>query len=235
VIANTSVLDAIVLAGGLGTRLRHVVADRPKVLADVAGRPFLTRVLDQLVPAGVGSVVLSTGYMAQMIEPKIGAQYRGLPIRYSREDEPLGTAGALRLALDKTRSDPLLALNGDSYCDVDIRELCAFHGEKRARATLLLTKVEDTSRFGSVETDANGAVIRFEEKGGASAPGWINAGVYCLAREVISGIPLGRAVSMEHEVFPTLIGTGLYGFGVRGAFIDIGTPHSYAEAERFFA
>jgi D-glycero-alpha-D-manno-heptose 1-phosphate guanylyltransferase len=235
VIANTSALDAIVLAGGMGTRLREVVADRPKVLADVAGRPFLTRLLDQLAAAGVASVVLSTGYMAEMIEAKIGTQYRGLPVRYSRENEPLGTGGALRLALDKTRSDPLLALNGDSFCDANILELRAFHRQKHARATLLLTSVQDTSRFGRVEADANGAVTRFEEKGGAGVPGWINAGIYCLAREVISSIPVGRAVSMENEIFPTLIGAGLCGFHVRGAFIDIGTPHSYAEAERFFA
>ncbi len=228
-------LDTIILAGGMGRRLRQVVADRPKVLADVAGRPFLTRLLDQLLAADVASVVLSTGYMAEMIEAKIGTHYHRLPIRYSRETEPLGTGGALRLALQKTRSDPLLALNGDSFCDADIRELCAFHHQKKARATLLLTSVQDTSRFGSVETDANGAVIRFEEKGGASTPGWINAGVYCLAREVISSIPAGRAVSIEHEIFPKLMGAGLYGIRVRGAFIDIGTPHSYAEAERFFA
>jgi D-glycero-alpha-D-manno-heptose 1-phosphate guanylyltransferase len=234
VISNTSALDAIILAGGMGTRLREVVADRPKVLADVAGRPFLTRILDQLVATEIASVVLSTGYMAGMIEAQIGTEYRGLPIRYSRENEPLGTGGALRLALDKTQSDPLLALNGDSFCDANIRELCAFHRKKKARATLLLTRVEDTSRFGSVETDANGTVIRFQEKRRAAAPGWINAGVYCVARELISGIPAGRAVSIEHEIFPMLIGSGLCGFPVRGAFIDIGTPHSYAEAERFF-
>ncbi|HET9418437.1 MAG TPA: nucleotidyltransferase family protein [Chthoniobacterales bacterium] len=233
-ISNASALDAIVLAGGMGTRLREVVADRPKVLADVAGRPFLTRLLDQLIGTQVASVVLSTGYMAEMIEATIGTQYRGLPVRYSRENEPLGTGGALRLALDKTQSDPLLALNGDSFCDANIGELCAFHRKKKARATLLLTRVEDASRFGSVESEANGAVTRFEEKGRARAPGWINAGIYCLAREVISGIPAGRAVSMEHEIFPRLIGAGLCGFRVRGAFIDIGTPHSYAEAERFF-
>jgi D-glycero-alpha-D-manno-heptose 1-phosphate guanylyltransferase len=235
VIADTSALDAIVLAGGLGTRLRGVVADRPKVLADVAGRPFLTRVLDQLVAAGVRSAVVSTGYMADMIEAAIGTQYRGLSIRYSRENEPLGTGGAMRLALEKTMSDPLLALNGDSFCDANIQTLCAYHNQKTARATLLLTSVEDTSRFGRVETNADGAVTRFEEKGGASVPGWINAGVYCLAREVIAGIPASRAVSIEHEVFPTLIGMAVYGFRVHSAFIDIGTPHSYAEAERFFA
>lgn len=234
-ISNTTALDAIVLAGGMGTRLREVVADRPKVLADIAGRPFLTRILDQLVSAGVASVVLSTGYLGEMIETKISTQYRGLRIRYSREHEPLGTGGALQLALDKTQSDPLLVFNGDSFCDANMRQLCEFHRTKMARATLLLTRVEDTSRFGSVETDANDAVTRFEEKGRACAPGWINAGVYCLGREVISCIPAGRAVSIEYEIFPILIGAGLYGFRVDAPFIDIGTPQSYAEAERFFA
>jgi NDP-sugar pyrophosphorylase family protein len=173
--------------------------------------------------------------MADMIERAIGTQYHGSPIRYSRESQPLGTGGGLRLGLEKTQSDPLLVLNGDSFCDASIGELCAFHQKRAAPATLLLTWVQDTSRFGSVEIDADGTVTRFAEKGGDNAPGWINAGVYCLARKVVSSIPTGRMVSIEHDLFPTLVGTGLYGFRVHSAFIDIGTPQSYAEADRFFA
>ena len=227
-------IDAIILAGGMGTRLRAVVADRPKVLATVKDRPFLTRLLDQLAAARIESVVLSTGYMADQIESVIGKTYAGMRIRYSPEDQPLGTAGGLRRALDKTSSDPVFALNGDSCCSVDFNRFYQFHCAKKARATLLLTEVEDTSRFGRVEADDEGAVREFEEKGGATLPGWINAGVYCLARSVIESVPAGTALSLEREVFPGLIGAGLWAFRGGGAFIDIGTPQSYGEAQNFF-
>lgn len=227
-------IDAIILAGGMGTRLRGVVADRPKVLATVKERPFLTHLLDQLAAAQIESVVLSTGYMADQIESVIGKTYGGMSIHYSREQELLGTAGGLRLALYKTASDPVFALNGDSFCAVDFNQFYEFHCAKQARATILLTRVEDTSRFGRVEIDDEGAVRNFEEKGGAISPGWINAGVYCLARSVVENLPAGKALSIERDVFPSLIGLGLWAFRGDGAFIDIGTPQSYGEAQHFF-
>lgn len=229
-----SEIDGIILAGGQGTRLRAVVSDRPKVLALVNGKPFLSRLLDQLKEAGVRSVVLSTGYMAQDVESTIGETYNGISIRYSREQQPLGTAGGLRLALSKTNSDPILVLNGDSFCEVDLEQLCRFHRAERARATIVLVQVEDSSRFGRVETDSAGAVTSFEEKGGAASAGWINAGVYCLKREVAENIPAGQPRSLEREVFPRLIGTGLFGFKAGRKFLDIGTPQSYEEAQSFF-
>ena len=227
-------INAIILAGGLGTRLRGVVPDRPKVLANVAGRPFLTRLLDQLADAGVEAVTLSTGYKAELVESEIGPERRGMPVSYAREMHPLGTGGALRLALEQTAGDPFLALNGDSYCAVDLAALREFHLAAKAAATLTLARVPDTSRFGRVETGEGGAVLRFEEKGGKQTPGWINAGVYCVSREVIESLRAGVAISLEREVFPALIGKGLHAFPGGGRFIDIGTPESYAEAQRFF-
>ncbi len=229
-----SEIDAIILAGGQGTRLRAVVNDRPKVMALVNGRPFLSRLLDQLKEAGVRSVVLSTGYMAHDVESAIGSTYDGIRIRYSPEDQPMGTAGAVRLALEKTVSDPILVLNGDSFCEVDLQELCRLHCARHARATIVLAQVEDTSRFGRVQTDSSGAVTSFQEKGGAASAGWINAGVYCLNREVAENIPPGQALSLEREVFPRLVGTGLFGFKAGREFLDIGTPQSYEEAQSFF-
>jgi D-glycero-alpha-D-manno-heptose 1-phosphate guanylyltransferase len=229
-----SEVDGIILAGGQGTRLRAVVSDRPKVLALVKGKPFLCRLLDQLKEAGVRSVVLSTGYMADDVESTIGETYDGIRIRYSREQHPLGTAGAVRLALGETMSDPILVLNGDSFCEVDLEQLCRFHCAKLARATIVLAQVEDTSRFGRVETDSAGAVTSFEEKGAAASAGWINAGVYCLNREVAENIPAAQTRSLELEVFPRLIGTGLFGFKAGREFLDIGTPRSYEEAQSFF-
>jgi len=229
-----SELDGVILAGGQGTRLRAVVNDRPKVMALVNGKPFLCRLLDQLKEAGIRSVVLSTGYMAQDVESAIGETYEGMRIRYSREQQPLGTAGGLRLALAKTESDPILVLNGDSFCGVDLEQLCRVHRANLARATMVLAQVEDTSRFGRVETDSAGAVTNFEEKGGAATAGWINAGVYCLNREVVENIPAGQPRSLEREVFPHLIGTGLFGLKAGREFLDIGTPQSYEEAQSFF-
>ncbi len=227
-------LEAVILAGGLGTRLRSVVADRPKVLAMVNGRPFLARLLDQMAGAGIESLVISTGHMADQVEAAFGPVHGAMRIGYSRETSPLGTGGAVRLALDKTTSDPLLVLNGDSYCQFDPAAFATFHREKKSRASILLARVPDTGRFGRVEVAPGGAVVRFEEKGASPSPGWINAGVYLLDREVIGGIPSGRAVSIEREVFPALIGSRFNGFQAGGAFLDIGTPESYAEAERFF-
>jgi D-glycero-alpha-D-manno-heptose 1-phosphate guanylyltransferase len=210
------------------------MADRPKVLAPVNERPFLTRLLDQLATAQIESVVLATGYMADQIESEIGEAYGPVSIRYSRETEPLGTAGGLRLALSKTTSDPVFAFNGDSFCTADLDQFYEFHCARKARATILLTHVDDTSRFGRVTTDDEGVVRNFEEKGGAASPGWINAGVYCLARSVIEKVPAGKALSMERDVFPKLIGLGLWAFRGGGTFIDIGTPQSYGEAQHFF-
>jgi NDP-sugar pyrophosphorylase family protein len=227
-------IDAIILAGGMGTRLREVVADRPKVLATVKARPFLTRLLDQLAAAQIESVVLSTGYRADQIESVIGGTYGGMSIHYSREQEPLGTAGGLRLALTKTASDPVFALNGDSFCAVDLKQFYEFHCTRKARATILVTHVEEASRFGRVQMDNEGAVRNFEEKGGATSPGWVNAGIYCLARSVVEDLPAGKALSIERDVFPGLIGLGLWAFRGGGAFIDIGTPQSYGEAQNFF-
>ena len=228
-------IDAIILAGGMGTRLRSLIADRPKVLARVNGRPFITFLLEQLAAAGIESVILSTGYMAEAVESEIGGAWRQLRIGYSREQEPLGTGGGVRLALNHTHSNPVLVLNGDSFCAVDFCALMNFHETKGAAATLALAAVEDSNRFGRVEIDGNEGVVSFEEKGCGHSPGWINAGVYCLRREVVEMIPNGGRASLEREAFPSLAGHGLYGFRTNGKFLDIGTPESYAEAGRFFA
>jgi D-glycero-alpha-D-manno-heptose 1-phosphate guanylyltransferase len=227
-------LDAVILAGGMGTRLRSVVADRPKVLAPVNGRPFIEYLLDQLEEAGIARVVIATGYMAESVEETLGRKRRRLQLRYSREEEPLGTGGGLRLTLSHTESDPLLVLNGDSYCTVDLAQFDDFHRAANARASLAVTRVPDTTRFGRVQIGEGGEVVSFEEKGAGTGPGWINAGLYLLPRNLIEKIPAGRAVSLEKDVFPGLIHNRLYAFQGGGAFLDIGTPKSYGEAEEFF-
>jgi NDP-sugar pyrophosphorylase family protein len=226
-------IDAMVLAGGLGTRLRSVVPDRPKCLAEIRGRPFLSYFLEQLTQQRVRHTVLCTGHLGEMVAEAIGARHGPMRISYSREAAPLGTAGALRLALSQTSSDPVLAMNGDSFCDIDLAAFLAFHRISRAKASIVLTQVEDASRYAQVRFDDHGRVTRFDEKVPSAGPGWISAGIYLLSRDLIEQIPADRSVSIEREAFPEWIGGGLYAWPGGGRFIDIGTPQSYLDAQSF--
>lgn len=232
---EVSSVTAAILAGGLGTRLRSVVADRPKILAEIHGRPFLSYLLDQLADAGVRSVVLCTGYMGAKVRAAFGDSHRGVRLVYSQEPSPLGTGGALRFAADHLVSSTVLVLNGDSYCQADVGAFWAAHCAADSRATVLLVRVEDARRFGQVELDEGGRILRFEEKGARTGPGWINAGMYLIDRQWVDTIPSGRAVSLEREVFPAWIDRGLRGWRSSGRFLDVGTPESYRAAERLLA
>jgi NDP-sugar pyrophosphorylase family protein len=225
---------SVILAGGLGTRLRSVVSDRPKVLAEINGRPYLAYLLDQVTEVGIRDVILCTGYLGEQVQAVFGDSYGELHLRYSQEEEPLGTAGALRLALPLVQSDTVLVMNGDSFCQADLRSFYTWHQQQKTTGSLLLTHVPDTSRYGQVRLNVQGRIESFIEKGEVSGPGWISAGIYLLKRELLQTIPAGRAVSIEKEMFPTWINQGLYGYESQGRFLDIGTPESYAIAETFF-
>ncbi|HEV8723657.1 MAG TPA: HAD-IIIA family hydrolase [Candidatus Binatia bacterium] len=230
-----SSVTAAVLAGGLGTRLRSKVADRPKVLAPVGARPFLAYLLDQLAAADCRSVVLCTGYRGEQILSTFGENYRHLRLIYSQEQEPMGTGGALRLALARIESDPVLVMNGDSYCDIDLKTYWEWHCRQNAAASMALTRVVSTERFGRVKLDADAQVVAFSEKKEGGGPGWINAGVYCINQEVLRSIPERTRSSLEQDVFPRWVGRGLYGYSTLGSFIDIGTPEDFGAAENFLA
>lgn len=227
-------VTALVLCGGLGTRLAPIVADRPKGLADVSGRPFLGRLLDQLADSGLRRTILCTGHMAASIRAACGGQHSGMTLDYSAEDRPLGTAGALRLALPRVTTRDVLVINGDSYCRVDLRGFHATYVAGGKKPAMVLVKVSDAARFGRVECDAEGFVCRFSEKSAERAPGVINAGIYLAPTDLLRAFPEGRAVSLEREIFPIWLASGLRGYRCDGPFIDIGTPESYAEAARFF-
>lgn len=231
------IIQAAILAGGLGTRLRSVVADRPKVLAQVGNQPFLTRLLDRLVQAGVDSVILCTGYLGEQVKETLGETYQTLQLFYSQELSPLGTAGALRLALPQVTADTLLVMNGDSYCTAKLEEFYHWHREKKSQASLLLTQVSDTRRYGRVDFDSDGRILKLVEKSTGETPldGWINAGIYLFERTLLSTIPSGRIVSLEQEMFPQWIAQGLYGYCSSSRFLDIGTPESYATVEAFLS
>ena len=227
--------DVLILVGGKGTRLRKVVNDRPKPMAIVAGRPFLEWLLLMLRSQGISRVVLCTGYMGQVIETYFGNGNKiGMDIVYAYESVPLGTAGAIRNALNKTNSERLLVMNGDSYCGLDIDHFRQEHLRVGARVSLWTVTVDDCSRYGAVEISGKNAVLAFREKTQNKQSGLINAGIYLFEREVIAAIPLGQIVSLETQVFPSLIGQGLYAVAGGKSFIDIGTPESYDEAQLFF-
>ncbi len=227
-------LTTAILAGGLGTRLRPVVSDRPKVLAEVHHRPHLTHIFDQLAGAGIREVVLLTGYQAEQVFQTVGETYGPLKLVYSPEAAPLGTAGALRNALAKLSGPDVLLLNGDSWCDADLGDFRNFHRLTGADLSMVLVQAADPSRYGKVQAARDGRIARFEEKKEGD-PGWINAGIYLLARTLIAEVPAGPEVSLEGDMIPRWVGLGkkIYGYRHAGRFLDIGTPVSYASAEMF--
>jgi D-glycero-alpha-D-manno-heptose 1-phosphate guanylyltransferase len=227
-------IEASILAGGAGTRLRTVLSDRSKVMAPVAGRPFLTYLLDQLSAYGIRKVVLCTGQFGDQLRAYLGDTYAGMSLFYSHEQTPLGTAGALARALPSVFSRTLLVMNGDSFFATDLAASLRLHRAKGAQASLLLAYVEDGSRYGKVQLEEDGTVREFREKDSATSSAWINSGIYWFERPVLEALPQHQPLSLEKEVLPGLIGRGLYGYKQRGKFLDIGIPQDYARAPQFF-
>jgi mannose-1-phosphate guanylyltransferase len=228
-------MQAIVLVGGRGTRLRPLTESVPKPALTLVDRPFLAYMIEWLAGHGVTEVVLACGFLPDVLrEALAGEEERaGARIRYVVEPEPLGTAGAIRFAADalgEELDDRFLALNGDVLTDLDLSALLRAHGDRAASATIALHPVEDSSAFGLVRTGPEGAVLEFLEKTGEAAPGEINAGMYVLERSVLDQIPSGENVSIERDVFPRLVGEGLHGLLLDGYWMDIGTPERYLQA-----
>jgi D-glycero-alpha-D-manno-heptose 1-phosphate guanylyltransferase len=226
---------AMILVGGLGTRLRSVVSDRPKPLAMVGDVPFLQILIDSLVHKGVRDFVLLAGYMSNMIESSIGSRYqRKLNVRFSLEERPLGTGGAVRNAAGFA-TDPTLLVNGDTFFDADLGKLYDYHKGSKGEVTLSLLEVNDASRYGSVLVDSSGRITGFKEKAeGSSGVGLINGGLSFLSRDFILGLPEGESFSMERDIYPSFVQTGkMFGLMQQAPFFDIGTPESYEAFQRF--
>ncbi len=231
-----SSVTAVVLTGGLGTRLRSVVADRPKTMALVAGKPFLSYILDQLIEANVSTCKLCTGYMAEHVQEHFKDSYKELKISYSIEQALLGTGGAVRFALKSISSEFVLVMNGDSYCECNLAEFWKEHIKSGSLASMVVTEVPDTRRYGRVNIDSVGSITSFEEKGAASGSGFINAGIYLLHRSLIEEFPAGRQLSLERDLFPKLTDGRLHAFNKTSKFfIDIGTPESFQIANKLFS
>jgi mannose-1-phosphate guanylyltransferase len=228
-------VQAIVLVGGEGTRLRPLTATVPKPALTLVDRPFLAYMIEWLAGHGVSEVVLACGFLPDVLrEALAGEEERaGVAISYVVEPERRGTAGAIRFAADQLGDrleDRFLALNGDVLTGLDLTALLRAHEERGAQATLGLHPVEDASAYGLVRSGEDGVVLEFLEKTGEHSPGEINAGMYALERSVLDLIPPGEEVSIERDVFPRLVGQGLYGLRLDGYWMDIGTPERYLQA-----
>jgi mannose-1-phosphate guanylyltransferase len=226
-------MQALVLAGGEGTRLRPLTLTTPKPVMPLAGRPFLTFMLSWLARHGVDDSILSCGHLSDEVEAVLGDSFDGMKLHHVVEEEKLDTAGPVRLAYDMgLLEDRLFVMNGDCLADLDLSAELAFHRSAGAQCTLGLVAVDDTAHYGVVPTAEDGQVEAFLEKQAGPVPtNRINAGAYVLERSVVENyIPSGRPVSFEREVFPQLVGEGLYGWHADGYWIDIGTPERYLEA-----
>jgi NDP-sugar pyrophosphorylase family protein len=230
-----SEIDVVILAGGLGTRLRRVLPNTPKVMAPVDGKPFLRYVIDRLGRSGARRVVLSLGHLADDVVDYVdGQDWHGIEVVSHVEPEPMGTGGALREVLPLVGSGTVMAMNGDAFARAGLDSFVDFHRSSGATISILLTFVHDVGRYGVVEADDDGRVRSFDEKPqSGDGGGYVNAGVYLFQRTAIEGIATGRPVSLEREVFPRECGRGLYGFRGSFPFIDIGTPESYGSAGEF--
>lgn len=221
--------DAIILAGGFGTRLREVVGDLPKPLAPIRGRPFLAWMLDSLRAQGFGRVVLATGYRGDQVEDALGTDWHGMALEYSREPRPLGTGGAIALAAQRISSDSFFVVNGDTWLRLDYRAFDAKARESGARLGIALTRVNDVGRYGAIRTEGS-RVSGFVEKG-STGPGYINAGVYRVRRDLLKEFPRDEQFSFETQVLvPMVAREAVFAYTETSGFIDIGVPDDYARA-----
>ena len=222
-------MEAIVLAGGLGTRLAARLSGVPKPMAPVAGRPFLEILLNQVARAGCGRVLLSVGHLRTVIQDYFGASFRGMRVDYAVEEAPLGTGGAIRLALAQTTGDFTLVLNGDTFLEADYAAMMRFHAAASVTLTMAVARQAEVARYGGVVVSA-GRVVSFEEKG-RTGPGWINAGAYVLRKDLAWPPNLPEKFSFERDFLAPEIGRILpAAYEVEGFFLDIGVPEDLDRA-----
>lgn len=226
-------MKTVILVGGEGTRLRPLTYDLPKPMLPVLNRPFLEHTIVRLKENGVGEIILAVSYLPEIIQGHLGAGGdHGVRLTYAFEDTPMGTAGAVKNA-ERHLDSTFIVLNGDVFSDIDVADVLDFHRHKGAKATIALTWVDDPSAFGVVETDDSGRVKRFIEKPrpGEATSNWINAGAYILEPEVLANVPAGSPYMFEKGLFPRLleIGEPVFGYPLKGYWLDMGTPEKYLQ------
>jgi NDP-sugar pyrophosphorylase family protein len=229
--------DAIVLCGGAGLRLRSVTGEAPKVMATVAGRPFLELLLRQLHRQAFSRVLMAVGYQKDRIRSHFGSEMLGLRIIYSEESSPLGTGGALRNAAEKLETDIALVMNGDSYTDLDLGRFVAEHRATKADVSLAVVPADGRVDCGSVFADGSGKLTGFAEKKDDAGAPYINAGIYLLSKSLLLEIPSAVQVSLEREMLPRWLAArrSIHIFVVSSACVDIGTPERFSDAQRALA
>ncbi len=228
--------EAIVLAGGLGTRLGALSENVPKPMLDINERPFLEYILDYLIEQGVERVILSVGHLHHVVMDHFGDSYKQLRVDYAIEASPLGTGGAIRLALDEAQEERVFVINGDTLFKPNLAVMSEVHRAHSATMTMALRPINDAGRYGAVSL-SEGQVTSMAEKG-VTGPGLINGGIYLLEKECfLNAMQPGRVLSFERDVIPQLVGEGrVLGYVAEHAyFIDIGIPEDYRRAQRELA
>lgn len=228
------ITEAIILAGGLGTRLRSAVPDLPKCMAPVAGRPFLTFVIDYFYRQGIERFIVSVGYKHELIEEYLQKEYQHIDYVCVVEDEPLGTGGAIVKAASIAKTENVVVLNGDTFFKIDLSELSSFHSHHDAECTICLKQMKNTDRYGVVETNSNGRIVSFREKKFYETS-VINGGVYAVNVAMLLGEGLPEKFSFEKDYFEKFYGSKrIFGLIQEGYFIDIGIPEDYEKAQHDF-
>ncbi|KMT66637.1 hypothetical protein XM47_03460 [Catenovulum maritimum] len=226
------VTEAVILCGGLGTRLRSLVSDRPKPMAQIGDKFFLDLLIENLQSQGIKRIILCTGYLSEYIETRASRWSQSTEIIISKEEQKLDTGGAIKNALKHLESDVFIALNGDSYCQFDLSKLVSHHFSKQALITITTSYQTDVTSFGSIEINENGMITDFLEKG-HNGSGFVNSGIYVIDKKVFGNI-LETKFSLERDLFPALINDRMTAFVNNFSFIDIGTPESYKTAKTIF-
>lgn len=235
-------IDAMILCGGMGTRLRPVVADRPKPMARISDRPFLDILIDSFCEFGLRRFILCAGHMSDVIrdyytgQPEPvgwGSPHHRRQFIISAEPKPLGTAGAIKNAAEHIRSDTFLVANGDSLCAADLAAFYDFHSARDALMSMVVVETENTGDCGLVSLDDSQRIVAFDEKNPQRGRGYVNAGIYLFRKEALALIPADTPLSLERDLFPTLIRQNCYAFAAPGPLLDIGTPARLASATKF--
>lgn len=227
-------MDILILCGGIGSRLRSVLKNKPKPMAKINKRPFLDTLIEHMADSGFRRFILCAGYHAEIIEKHYAFPKKGLEILISKENYPLGTAGALKNAQPFINSNPFLVMNGDSFCPLDMDKFLDFHiSKKNPLASIVLSKVDCAKDYGSVKIFSSQRITGFKEKAKRSRDALVNVGIYLFNKKILSLIPSGEKLSLEYDLFPSLTDKKIYGYAIRDSFLDIGTPKRYKEAKRY--
>lgn len=232
---NPEDIDVVILCGGLGTRLRRTIDDRPKVMAEINGRPFLDFLIDYISDFKFKRFILCIGYMKEFIKGYYEKKNTGFEIFFSEEKVQLGTAGAIKNAESLIKSNPFLVMNGDSFCDINLRSFLGFHISKKTSASIALVIPEMDADYGVVTLDSNQRILNFNEKAKPNTYAFINAGMYFFNRDIFEFIPSDINYSLEYELFPRILDKGIYGYITKANLIDIGTPARFKMAENLLS